>query len=327
VSKSLLTGTLSDSVKRLLRCPICAGKLAVAQDGLQCQSERCRASFPLIEDIPILINTNSSVFSIDDFVAKRKTYFDPARRPSAWKDALGRLLYGGGIDFNQTRMTRQFSQHLVSLRESSRVLVLGGGVLSNAMSVLTSNRSIEFIESDVSLGPRTMLVCDAHDIPFEDGSFDAVIAESVLEHVADPYRCVSEVFRVLRAGGIVYAETPFIQQVHGAQFDFTRFTHLGHRRLFRDFDEIDSGIGGGPGYALAWSYKYFLLSFTSVKPLRKLIRIFANLTSFYLKYFDYFLMDKPGSLDAASSYYFLGKKCGRTLSDHELIRSYRGAGW
>ena len=59
----------------------------------------------------------------------------------------------------------------------------------------------------------------------------------------------------------MYAETPFMQQVCVARFDFTRFTHLGHRRLFRWFDEVRSGPVCGPGMALAWSYQYFLLSF------------------------------------------------------------------
>jgi hypothetical protein len=36
--------------------------------------------------------------------------------------------------------------------------------------------------------------------------------------------------------------------------------------------------------------------------------VFARLTSFYLKYFDYYLIDKAGALDAASGYYFLGRK-------------------
>ncbi len=84
-----------------------------------------------------------------------------------------------------------------------------------------------------------------------DESFDGVICQAVLEHVLDPYRCVEEIHRVLRPNGLVYAETPFMQQVHGGTHDFTRFTHLGHRRLFRKFAEVDSGVVCGPGMALA----------------------------------------------------------------------------
>ena len=168
------------------------------------------------------------------------------------------------------------------------------------------------------------MICDAHCLPFEDNSFDGVIIQAVLEHVVDPWRCVEEIYRVLKEDGLVYAETPFIQQVHGGRYDFTRFTHLGHRRLFRKFEEIDSGAVCGPGMALAWSYRYFLLSFTSSRFLRRLIGIFSRLTSFYLPYLDYFLINNPGTLDAASAYYFLGRKSTCVLSDRDLINRYKG---
>lgn len=130
---------------------------------------------------------------------------------------------------------------------------------------------------------------------------------------------------MLKRQGLVYADTPFMQQVHGRQYDFERFTYLGHRRLFRRFEEVDSGASCGPGMALAWSYSYFLMSFTQTKLLRHFIWAFSSLTSFYLKYFDYLLINKPGTLDAASGYYFIGCKSDHALSDRELISLYKGA--
>ena len=146
----------------------------------------------------------------------------------------------------------------------------------------------------------------------------------MLEHVLNPQRCVNEIFRVLKSSGIVYAETPFMQQVHMKEYDFTRFTHLGHRRLFRKFEEIKSGPCCGPGMALAWSYVYFLRSFFTSRWMSKILTVFGHLTSFFLKYFDYYLIDMPGSYDSASGYYFLGKKTNKCLSDKELIKQFRG---
>ncbi len=141
----------------------------------------------------------------------------------------------------------------------------------------------------------------------------------------DPSRCVEEIHRVLKPDGLVYAETAFMQQVHGARFDFARFTHLGHRRLFRRFEELDSGALCGPGMALAWAYRYFLLSFVGSRAWRSLLSAFANLTSFYLKYADRWLIDRPGALDAASAVYFLGQCSDHALTGRELITLYRGA--
>ena len=46
-------------------------------------------------------------------------------------------------------------------------------------------------------------VADAQDLPFEDGSFDVVINESVLAFVNDRRRALSEYVRVTRPGGYV----------------------------------------------------------------------------------------------------------------------------
>lgn len=45
-------------------------------------------------------------------------------------------------------------------------------------------------------------------IPFEDGSFDAVFAHALFEHLADPLRAGRELFRVLRPGGIAALRSP-----------------------------------------------------------------------------------------------------------------------
>ena len=66
-------------------------------------------------------------------------------------------------------------------------------------------------------------------------------------------------------------------------------------------------------------------SFARSRTIRRLLKAFAMATAFPLKYFDYYLADKPGALDAASGYYFLGRKSQNAISQHELIQLYRGA--
>jgi ubiquinone/menaquinone biosynthesis C-methylase UbiE len=55
--------------------------------------------------------------------------------------------------------------------------------------------------------PFTFQVIDAQEIPFEDASFDILIANLVLYHVPDRARAFSEIRRVLKPGGIFYAGT------------------------------------------------------------------------------------------------------------------------
>lgn len=46
-------------------------------------------------------------------------------------------------------------------------------------------------------------VADANELPFPDSSFDAVFANSVLGHLREPVRALTEMRRVLRSNGIV----------------------------------------------------------------------------------------------------------------------------
>ena len=47
-------------------------------------------------------------------------------------------------------------------------------------------------------------VGDAYDLPFPDASFDRVVATQVLLHLAEPWRAVAEMRRVLTPGGLLW---------------------------------------------------------------------------------------------------------------------------
>ena len=54
-----------------------------------------------------------------------------------------------------------------------------------------------------------------------------------------------------------------------------------------------------------------------------LLRVFSAFTSFFWKYFDYYLKRNPNTLDASSGNYFMGiKKTGYLIPDKELIKLY-----
>lgn len=312
----------SDVAQSLLCCPICKSNLEQQAYQLSCQNTDCHSVFPVVNSAPILLNESSSIFSIADFEDEGEHI--PKPTDHRLKNLISIVL--PNIDVNPVAKYnyQQFTKLLLQHSEHPKVLVIGCGNLGQGMEELVSQSNIELIESDIYFSERTQLICDAHDLPFTDQSIDGVIIQAVLEHVVNPHRCVAEIHRVLKLNGLVYAETPFMQQVHMGRYDFTRFTHLGHRRLFRHFQEVDSGPVGGPGMALAWSYQYFLLSFTKRKGLRKLIKLFTRLTSFYLQYFDRYLVHQSGVFDAASGYYFMGRKDTGVLSDKELIQLYKG---
>ncbi|MBI4063338.1 MAG: methyltransferase domain-containing protein [Elusimicrobia bacterium] len=313
---------LSPGATQALRCPACRCGLEFQDDEISCTGPSCGKVYPVVDGIPVLIDDVGSVFSLNDFTARRGTFYQSSETGA--RQSISRLLPSLGDNLKAKGNFLRFAGLLRRSTASPKVLVVGGSRVGPGLESILSDPQIDFVESDVALGQRTALICDAHGLPFDDETFDAVVAQVVLEHVVDPYACVEEMRRILKPGGLVYAETPFMEQVHAGRYDFTRFTRLGHRRLFRGFEEISSGIVGGPGMALAWSYRYFLLSFAESRRLRTLLSAFARLTAFWLKYFDPYLTSKAGALDAAAEFYFMGRKSDRLLADRELIRSYKG---
>lgn len=313
---------LSQELRHLLHCPICKSKLDFTTQGLNCSQPGCGGRFPIVDGIPVLLNEANSAFTLAEFANQQATTFrTQGKLDKFFSSVIPEITANHRADRNYKR----FAELLKSRAPRSKILVVGCGEIGQGMRDLADDPSIELVNTDVSMGSRTAIICDSHDLPFPDGAFDGVIIQAVLEHVADPPRCVAEIYRVMADEGLIYAETPFMQQVHGGPFDFTRYTHLGHRRLFRRFEEIGSGATAGSALALAWAYQYFLLSFVRSQRARSLVKGFARLTACWLRLFDGPLLDRPGTLDAALGYYFLGRKSHATLSDRELVGLYRGA--
>jgi SAM-dependent methyltransferase len=314
---------LSAEIQSALRCPICGFRLEAGESVFSCHNQHCAVQFPVVGGKLVLLNEERSLFSIAAVADQLRDAIP--NRVSVTKEVLRKLIPSLSRNVVGAKNFMKYTALLLERCEHPKVLVVGGKNEGEGFQCLLAKAPpVELVETDVVSGPRTMLICDSHDIPFEDACFDGVVVQAVLEHVLDPHRCVEEIFRVLRPSGLIYAEVPFIQQVHEGRFDFTRFTHLGLRRLFRRFEEIDSGAVCGTGMALAWSYRYFLLSLTDSRWLRSLLDTFARFTSFFWKYFDGWSIQKAGSFDAASAYYFLGQKSDQTLPDRELIKLYRG---
>src|SRR6185436_4985835 len=70
------------------------------------------------------------------------------------------------------------------------------------------------------------LVYDGKKIPFPDGEFDYVLCTEVMEHTKEPSDFLSEIYRVLKNGGVLIMTTPFMVPLHEAPNDFFRFTNF-----------------------------------------------------------------------------------------------------
>jgi len=198
-----------------------------------------------------------------------------------------------------------------------RILVIGGGTAGSGSEALYADPEVEVVDTDVYASSLTVLVSDGHRLPFADASFDGVWIQAVLEHVLEPSVVVAQIHRVLRSDGVVFADTPFMQQVHMGAFDFTRFTLSGHRWLFRRFEQIEAGISGGAGVATIWSIRYLARALGAGSSLAGAIA--APL--FWLRLLDRFTRSRAGA-DAACGIFFLGRRSMTALHPKDMPHYY-----
>lgn len=105
------------------------------------------------------------------------------------------------------------------LRENDRILELGCGngsmwmdhTLPDGAELILTDFSAGMLDSArENVGKRANISfrqADIQQIPYADGSFDAVLANMMLYHVPDLKRALSEVRRVLKPGGMFYCAT------------------------------------------------------------------------------------------------------------------------
>jgi SAM-dependent methyltransferase len=315
------------NVPGTLACP-CDKKRRLRKDreAFRCVEAGCGRVFPVVAGIPILINEDSSVFSIQEILSRRAR--DLESRP-AWPTRIRRIgkrlvkyIPAIGANWKATQNIRRLRHLLFESNEHSVVLIIGSGEGDSDLETNLSSPRITLVRSDVYFAPLAEMIADSHDLPFQSGSFDAVVCQSVLEHVVDPYRCVDEIHRVLRLGGIVYAEIPFMQQVHAKAYDFTRFSLGGLRRLFRRFELVDAGVEGGPGMALAWSISWFFRMLSKSVAMEVFVYFVLPFFIFWLKYIDYLFVNSLRTADGASELYFLGRRSDAVTPDRQIVAEY-----
>ena len=304
----------------LLACPRCRAAVVAEGEGkLRCSDVHCSiaaGTFPQAGGQPVLVDFDGSL--LDREAVLRQSGASLIQRGTAGgARALAARLSGG-----RNLVAERRAQEIVNASGSrpSRILVVGGGTIGSGAEPLYASTTVSIIAFDIYASPATSFVADAHAIPLRDGTVDGVWIQAVLEHVLGPAAVVAEIRRVLKPGGWVYAETPFMQQVHEGPYDFTRFTHSGHRWLFREFEEIESGAVLGAGTQLLWAIEHFVRALFRSRAAGKA----ARLATFWLRWFDQ-LAGSPETLDAASSLYFYGRKTAGALDASSMPAYHRGA--
>jgi SAM-dependent methyltransferase len=110
------------------------------------------------------------------------------------------------------------------------------------------------IEVEFAIFRHTDVVADAHHLPFDDESFEAVVVMNAFEHYREPRQVAAELFRILKPGGRIHIRTAFLQPLHEKPWHFYNATRYGVADWFKAFEteELWASSNFCPNHTLAW---------------------------------------------------------------------------
>jgi SAM-dependent methyltransferase len=152
---------------------------------------------------------------------------------------------------------------VAAIGRGKRVLDLGcrSGALTQHFlegnAVVGLDVDVAALEKAAVLGIEPVQANVEEPLPFEEGSFDAVVAGELFEHLQFPDALVSEIRRVLRPGGVLVGSVPNAFRVQ-SRLRFLRgrppeddpthlrmFSPAAMRELLRSFDRVELSYVGG----------------------------------------------------------------------------------
>lgn len=193
----------------------------------------------------------------------------------------------------------QIAQTLALLPAGAKICDVGAGGRRITPDVVT----VDFVPA-----PGVDIVGDIHALPIEDNTYDCVFCTGTLEHVRDPATAVRELFRILKPGGMIHIDVPFIQGYHPDPTDYWRFTLDGLRLLCSAFEPVESGTYIGPSCGVVWITREWANGWSSHRILSNLFLIPVAILTTPIKYLDYILIRSARSHHVASAVYFRGRK-------------------
>ena len=132
----------------------------------------------------------------------------------------------------------RLQQEWIEERARGRALQIGCGMKPITGAINTDPNPERWKWADVA--------CDAHALPFADGSLDSVVSNHVIPHLHDPIIALQEMARTLKSGGTIAhvipdlrfapqrikTRHPFANQPHGwhgpLDFWYDIMSNLGH---------------------------------------------------------------------------------------------------
>ncbi len=223
---SLTTSTFLDEI---LACPACRG--TVTRSGQSYTCDVCARVFPIRYGIPDFrlmpdpyISIEREIGKVEGFTAPGRSFAEMVRAyyfltPESPRNLHSR--YREAMEAAVARGAGIVSKLQEKFPESKRNALLDLGCGTGGMTIAATGSYQNVVGVDVALrwlvmgkqrldeaGIKAPLVCaNAESLPFRQGVFDAVVADSVIEHVRDSAKMRDETLRVLVSSGAFFFVT------------------------------------------------------------------------------------------------------------------------
>lgn len=307
---------VSEELSKILACPDCHTPVERHHDDLVCS--QCRRSFEVIANVPVMLRQESQSQLQKFAEAAENTALRDKLAQRPWMQKLVMALRPPHpFFFKGARANREKLCALLEKLSPNPVTVdVGSGIRGKTNLKGMSPKVLNgLIGLDIGYTSHLGVIADAHHLPFGDGTVHGVIIQGVLEHVADPDAIVREVQRVLRPGGAVYVETPFVQHYHQDPEDFRRYTLAGLRQLLGEFQETSAGVSAGPASGLCDMMSEFPAVWFKNPHMYWAIKWLTGWLVWPISWLDFFGAGRKRSHFMAGALFFMGTKS--TALKHE----------
>tara|TARA_B100000315_G_C14557335_1_gene578801 strand:- start:659 stop:1570 length:912 start_codon:yes stop_codon:yes gene_type:complete len=295
-------------INDLFSCPNCKSAL-LKKNNNKINCKECGDTFDILFNTPVFIKNNSPVLEWYNFNKDSKL--------STKKDFKRLLKYIyrkiKPVERIWTTKSKRAIQNLIEKLNpdinDNNVVLIGSGFEPVYRRILNPYKNIIYM--GLSNRGSVDIINDICNIPLLDEKIDLVLSSSVLEHVYNPEIAVQEMHRVIKPGGYVYAEIPFMRSYHMIPIDYQRYTISGIEELFKrnGFKLVEKGICSGPFTAIV----LFLIDFCSTlfkfnNYLSAIIGLILSLILHPFKYLDRLFESSNWAEVCACNFYYIGKK-------------------